>query len=163
MSKKSQFRGSSDKWHGKRAETLLKSERQQLYHIYWSLWRNFSSKKSLTNCKILGQFFNPLTADDKYSLLNKGNSIHVQMQLSQKRKMFSVLFFWIFKIYIEFWNFSRKRWTSELMYFSTDRLQITWLYKCLKNSLSSNKQGTHFTFRIYVKFIFKGTIDVFKG
>ena len=27
MSKKSRFRGTFDKWHGKRAETLLKSER----------------------------------------------------------------------------------------------------------------------------------------
>ena len=37
MSKKSCFRGSFDKWHDKRAEKLLKSERQHLYHIYWSL------------------------------------------------------------------------------------------------------------------------------
>ena len=163
MSKKSQFRGSSDKWHGKRAETLEIWTTTTLPYVLIPVKEFQLEKVSLTNCKILGQFFNPLTADDKYSLLNKGNSIHVQMQLSQKRKMFSVLFFWIFKIYIEFWNFSKKRWTSELMYFSTDRLQTTWLYKCLKNSLSSNKQGTHFTFRIYVKFIFKGTIDVFKG
>ena len=34
MSKKSCFRGLFDKGHGKRTETLLKSERQYLYHIY---------------------------------------------------------------------------------------------------------------------------------
>ena len=34
MSIKSRFRGLFDKGHGKRAETLLKSERQHLYHIY---------------------------------------------------------------------------------------------------------------------------------
>ena len=40
--------------------------------------------------KILGQFFNPLTADNKYSLLNKDNlKQHLQMQLSQKQKIFS--------------------------------------------------------------------------
>ena len=65
-------------------------------------------KVSLTNCKILGQFFNPLTADDKYSLLNKGNSIHVQMQLSQKRKTFSVLFFGYLKFILNFEIFQKK-------------------------------------------------------
>ena len=38
MSKRSRFRGPFDKWHGKRAETLLKSERPHLYHIYWKTW-----------------------------------------------------------------------------------------------------------------------------
>ena len=72
--KKSFFRGSFDKWHLKRIEKLLKSERQRLYHIYWSLWKQFSWKKSLLMIwKILGVLFNPLTADDKYSLLNRDN------------------------------------------------------------------------------------------
>ena len=37
MSKKSRFRGTLDKKHGKPTETLLQCERQQLYHIidYW--------------------------------------------------------------------------------------------------------------------------------
>ena len=45
-----------------------------------------SWKKSvLVICKILGLFANTLTADDKYSLLNKNNLLqHLQMQLSQK-------------------------------------------------------------------------------
>ena len=39
--------------------------------------------------KILRLFVNPLTADDKYSLLNRGDLLqHVQMQLSKKRKIF---------------------------------------------------------------------------
>ena len=33
MSKKSRFRGPFDKQHGKQAETLLKSERQNVYDI----------------------------------------------------------------------------------------------------------------------------------
>ena len=97
MPKKSRFRWSCDKWHGKRAEKLLKSERQHLYHIYWSLWRKLSWKKSLLMiCKILGLLVNPLTADDKYSLLNENNLLqHIQMHLSQKWKIFSqfILYF----------------------------------------------------------------------
>ena len=95
MSKKSCFRGRFDKWHGKRAKTLLKSWGKHLYHIYWSLWRQFRLKKSLLMiCKILGLFFNPLTSDHKYSLLNRGNLLqHFQRQLSKKRKIFSEFFF----------------------------------------------------------------------
>ena len=45
-------------------------------------------------CKILGLFVNPLTADDMYSPLNKGNLLqHFQMELSQKQKNFSDFFF----------------------------------------------------------------------
>ena len=34
LSKKFRFRGPFDKQHGKRVETLLKSERQHFYHMY---------------------------------------------------------------------------------------------------------------------------------
>ena len=34
MSKKSRFKGPFDRRHGKRVQTLLRSERQQGYHIY---------------------------------------------------------------------------------------------------------------------------------
>ena len=37
MSKKSRFRGSFDKEHGKWDQTLLISEPGHLYHNYWSL------------------------------------------------------------------------------------------------------------------------------
>ena len=48
-------------------------------------------------CKILGLFVDPLTADEKYSPLNKGNSLqHFQMELSQKQKTFSDIFFFFF-------------------------------------------------------------------
>ena len=33
ISKKSRFRGPSEEQHGERVETLLKSERQHIYHI----------------------------------------------------------------------------------------------------------------------------------
>ena len=84
MSKKSCFRGLFDKGHGKRTETLLKSERQYLYHIYWSLWRILELKKSLwVIWKVLWLFVNPLTADDQCSLVKRGNLLqHFQMHLS---------------------------------------------------------------------------------
>ena len=47
-------------------------------------------------CKILRQFVNNLTGDDKYSRLNRDNitdSIHIL--LSEKEKVFSG-FFWLF-------------------------------------------------------------------
>ena len=46
---------------------------------------------------MLGLFVNTLTADYKYSLLNRGYLLrHVQMQLSQKRKTFSNFFIYLF-------------------------------------------------------------------
>ena len=39
MPKKSPFRGLFDKQHGKRAQALLKSASQDLYHIHQSLSR----------------------------------------------------------------------------------------------------------------------------
>ena len=90
ISRKSRFRGSFDKWQGKRAETLLKSERQHLYHIFWSLWRQIGLKKSLwLICKALGQVVIPSTDNGKYSALNRRNLLqHFQMQLCEKRKTF---------------------------------------------------------------------------
>ena len=44
--------------------------------------------------KILGLFVNPLTSDDKYSVLNRGNLLQrFQMHLSHKRKIFREFFF----------------------------------------------------------------------
>ena len=86
MSKNSLFRRNFDKQHGKRSQTLLKSARKHLYHIYWSLCRTFSFKKSLLRiCKILGVFANTLTVNDKYSFLNKYKLTQsIQMHLSNK-------------------------------------------------------------------------------
>ena len=84
MSEKFRFRRPFDKYHGKRAKTLSKSERQDIYHIYLSLWRQLSWKKSpLAICKLFGQFVYTLTANDKYSLLNRDNLLQDrQRQLS---------------------------------------------------------------------------------
>ena len=93
MSKKSRFRGCFDKQYGKRAQALLKSASQHLYHIHWSLARKLCSKKSLLlTCQILGLLVNTLAADEKYPVLNRDNlTIPIQMQLSQKQKTLSQL------------------------------------------------------------------------
>ena len=69
---KTGFRRPFRKEHGKRSQTLLKSAQQHLYDIYWLLSRKFIWKKSpLGIFKILGLFLKTLTANDKYSLLNR--------------------------------------------------------------------------------------------
>ena len=74
MSKKSRFKRSCGKQHGKRAQTLLKFAWQHLYHIYWLLWRQLTCKKSLlVICKISRLFPNSLSAYGKYSLFNREN------------------------------------------------------------------------------------------
>ena len=91
MSKKSHFRGSFDKQHGKRAQELLKSASQHIYQISGGLSRQLSLKRSLLlTCQILGLLVNTLAADEKYLVLNRDNlTIPVQMKLSQKKKTFS--------------------------------------------------------------------------
>ena len=104
MFKKSYFRGPFDKQHGKRAQALLKSASQHLYHIHRSLPRKLSWKKSLLlTCKILGLLVNTLATDEKYPVVNRDNlTIPIQMQLSEKEKGFSE----IFAAFLKFvWNF----------------------------------------------------------
>ena len=102
------------KQHGKCAQTLLKCQGQLLYHIYWSLWRQLSYKKSLlVICKISRLFINTLSADGKYSLFNRDNLTQpIQMQLSRKQKNFSEFFYAFLKSTSNFEDFQRKRWLS---------------------------------------------------
>ena len=94
MSKKSRFRGCFDKQYGKRAQALLKSASQHLYHIHRSLPRKLSWKKSLlVTCEILGLLLKILATDEKYPVLNRDNlTIPIEMQLSEKEKSFSQFF-----------------------------------------------------------------------
>ena len=104
MSKKSCFGGSFNKLHDEWAEILLKSEWQHLYHIYWSLSKQLRLNKSFWEIsKILGLVLNPLIDHDKYCLLNWGNLFqHFQMQLSQKRKIFSNSFLHFLNLHLIF-------------------------------------------------------------
>ena len=110
MSKKSRFKGSFGKQHGKRAQTLLKFAWQYLYDNYWLLWRQLCYKKSLlVICKISRLFPNTLSADGKYSLLNTDNLTQpIQMQLSQKEKTFSNFFSAFLKSSLNFDHFLKK-------------------------------------------------------
>ena len=98
MCKKSRLRRSFDKQYVKRSQTLLRSARQQLYHIHWSLWGKLSFKKSFfVICEILGLFLDSLTVDGKYFLLDWNNLTQpIQVQLSKKPNFFVNLFlnFW---------------------------------------------------------------------
>ena len=59
---------------------------------------------------MLGLFAIPLTADDKYSLLNSSNLLqHFQIQLSEKRKIFSKFFSWHFLNLESILNIFRKK------------------------------------------------------
>ena len=112
--KKSPFKGSFAKQHDKSTQILLKFEWQNLYHIYWSLWRELSYRKSLlVICKISRLFPNTLTADGKYSLLNRDNLTQpIQMQVSRKEKTFSRLFSSFSKSSLTFEHFQKTRWLS---------------------------------------------------
>ena len=110
MSIKSRFKGSFKKQHGKCAQTLFKFACQNLYHIYWSLWRQLTCKKFLlVICKISRLFPNTLSADGKYSLLNRHNLTQpIQMQLSRKQKTVFEFFCGFFKSRLNFEHFQKK-------------------------------------------------------
>ena len=109
-SKKSCFKGSFGKEHGKRAQTLFKFAWQHLYHIYWLLLRILACKKSLlVICKISRLIPNTLSAEGKYSLFNRGNlTQRIQMQLCRKQKTFSEFFSAFLKSNLNFQIFQKK-------------------------------------------------------
>ena len=60
-------------------------------------------------CKFLRLFINRLTADDKYSLLSRDNSMQtIQMHLLEKEKNFSEYFFAFLKSTSNFEHFQKK-------------------------------------------------------
>ena len=111
ISIKSRFKGSFKKQHGKCAQTLFKFAWQNLYHIYWSLWRQLTFKKFLlVICKISRLFPNTLSVDGKYSLFNRDNLMQtIQMQVSRKQKPFSQFFSAFSKSSLNFEDFPEKR------------------------------------------------------
>ena len=110
MSKKSCFRGCFNKLYGTRAQALLKSELQTLYHVQWSLARIFCSKKCLLlTFQILALLVNKLATEEKYRVLNEDNlTIPIQMQLSQESKTFSLFFAAFSKSTLNFKYFEKK-------------------------------------------------------
>ena len=94
MCKKSRFRLPFQKEHGKLVSNLFKFKRQHLYHIYWSMGRELSCKKSLLYIwERLRLFLNTMSAVDKCSLPHRDNLMEpIYMQLSQKKKTFGSFF-----------------------------------------------------------------------
>ena len=63
----------------------------------------------LVLCKILRLFVNTLTADDKYSVLNRNNVAQpIKILLSQKQKTFSQFFAPFLKSTLKFEHFQKK-------------------------------------------------------
>ena len=63
----------------------------------------------LVLCTILKLFVNTLTADDKYSLIKRGNLTQpIQILLSQKEKTFSPFLSSFFKSTLNFEHFQKK-------------------------------------------------------
>ena len=74
MSKKPRLRILSESEHVKGSGTLLKSGGQYISHIFWSLWKEISSKNSvLVVSEIMKLFLNILTPNDKYSIWVKAS------------------------------------------------------------------------------------------
>ena len=63
-------------------------------------------KSLLVIYQLVRLFFNALTAYDKHSLVNRDNLTEpIQMQLSQKQKRFSEIFFFFFSFLKDILNF----------------------------------------------------------
>ena len=114
-------------------------------------------------CKILRLFVNTLTANDKYSHLNRDNLRQAsQILLSKKQKPFTPfcsaflknmllkyyylrkktfysIFLCIFQKHIKFWTFLKTIWPSYPMHFRNYGFPKTWLDKCIK---SPNSEAT---------------------
>ena len=60
------------------------------------------------------------------------------MQLSQKKKTISQIFFWLFENLDWIFNISKKRWSSQLMHVWTNRHQKTWLDKSVRSPVSED-------------------------
>ena len=129
------------KQHGKRGKTLFRFGRQHFFHIYWSLWRQFSCKKSLlVTCKISKPFPNTLSADCKCFLLNGGNLTEpIQIQLSQTQKTFSLFFSAFLK---SSWNF--EFFQKKIPKLRTPKNMVRWMSKN-GAKLCWNLNGSTFT------------------
>ena len=139
MSKKSQFRGPFEKQHGKRSQALLKSASQHFYHIYWSLTKKLSWKKSLLlTCQILGLLVNSLAADEKSPILNRDNlTIPIQMHITEKEKTFSEVFAAFLKSRLIVQHL-KKKLTFIAFVLSNLRIPKTWLDKYPKSPVSED-------------------------
>ena len=111
LSKNCRFRTSFEDQHVKWSQTLVKSEWEIFYHIFWSLWEEMTWEISpLLNFEILEVFVNTLTADEQYPLRDcKKLKFLIQMELSLKKNFLSI-FGSVYGIFITLETFSKKTW-----------------------------------------------------
>ena len=94
-------------------------------------------KVCFSDNEMLSLFVNMFPVNDKHYLVNRDNLTQpIQIQLFEKQKKFFPIFSGIFKIYIKFQRFAKKRWPSYLMYFRKYWLRKIWLDICLKSRVS---------------------------
>ena len=110
MCKKSRVRLPFQNEQGRWVSNLFKFEQKHLYHIYWSMRRQFSCKKFLlVTCKSLRLFVNTMRAVDKCSLPNRDDLMQpFHMQWSQEVKTFSRFFTAFSKSTLNFEHFQKK-------------------------------------------------------
>ena len=110
MCKKSRFRLSFQKEHGKRVSSLFKSERQHLQDITCSTGRQFSCKKSLSVIwQWLRLLVNTMSVVQKRSLPIRDTLMQpTHMQISPKLKNFSGLLNVLSKSSLSFEYFQKK-------------------------------------------------------
>ena len=86
VSIKRRFGISFDSQHVNGCEALMKSAWQHFYQIFWSLWKEITSKISpLLKFDILEMFVKALTGDENYPFCDSGDlQFPSQMQISWK-------------------------------------------------------------------------------
>ena len=140
MPKKAHVRTLMDCQLAKGSERLLKSARQYLCHIFWSLWKEVRSINSvLVVSEILRVFVNILTPDEKYYISVKARVSHNQFKCNylKTKKYFLnfLLHFWNLNIT---WNTLKNKISLRDISWSSYRLQSAGLLKCLKSLVSEH-------------------------
>ena len=135
MCKKSSFRGPFEKQHGKRIQTVLKSERKNLYHISWSLRNRLSFKNFLLGiCKILRLFVNAWLPMRSILFLIRTIQRNQFRRNYLKNKDLVVDFIFRYGNIDQILNILKKKdGHHRLCIFENRGLRKTWIDKCLKS------------------------------
>ena len=114
LSKEQRFRNRFDSQHIKGSQSLVKSDSEHCYQIFWILWETLIRKISpLLICQILVVFRNTLAANDKYPVPDCVNLLSpIEIQLFLKRTIVSYFFvpFLESTSFIIFFHHSGRRW-----------------------------------------------------
>ena len=110
LSKEHRFRTGFGIQHVKPSQMVAKSRWECFYHVFSTFLANLIWKMSpLVLGEILEVFLNILTADGKYRVQGCGNmQLPIQMQLSEKQKIFSEIFIPFLESTSNFKHFEKK-------------------------------------------------------